>query len=331
MTDQPKVVDVNHASLEELSAVPGMGPALAEKVIAGRTYASLQELTRVRGIGSKSLIPLLAYLTLENNVAAPQEPPRELLVEAAAPIDNSAPPQAEAGEQSPVEYPVEEEYLLQEEGEGISPEGISPEGTTPAEKAPVEKAPAEANQAAVPEPVAQALPHAITQIPARNDGYAAPKSSAAVQPKNAALDAPLLAVGVGLLVLILGLVFSLGILRLINGTLSFASASQINTLQTRLDALGSQADILQQDVTGLRTRMDTLDALSGRVTSVEKQAQAVQDNLLATQAQVAALQEQYKQMNDQLTQLQAQSNVFQRFLDGMRSLLSNLFPAPSSQ
>lgn len=57
-------VNVNTATLDELSAVPGLGPALALRVNDGRPYAKLEELTKVRGIGPKSLAPLLPYLTV---------------------------------------------------------------------------------------------------------------------------------------------------------------------------------------------------------------------------------------------------------------------------
>lgn len=51
-------VDVNGASAAELSSLPGIGPVLAERIIAARPFAELEALTRVRGIGPKRLSAL---------------------------------------------------------------------------------------------------------------------------------------------------------------------------------------------------------------------------------------------------------------------------------
>ena len=46
-------LDVNSASSEQLLAVPGIGPVLAQRILEGRPYQSADELTRVKGIGPK--------------------------------------------------------------------------------------------------------------------------------------------------------------------------------------------------------------------------------------------------------------------------------------
>jgi competence ComEA-like helix-hairpin-helix protein len=48
-------VDVNAASFEELQKLPGIGPKLAERIIAHRPYQSVKELDKVPGIGSAKL------------------------------------------------------------------------------------------------------------------------------------------------------------------------------------------------------------------------------------------------------------------------------------
>jgi len=56
-------VDVNHAGAEELEALPGIGPALAARLVALRTergrLARPQDITAVRGIGPRALERLL--------------------------------------------------------------------------------------------------------------------------------------------------------------------------------------------------------------------------------------------------------------------------------
>lgn len=48
-------VRVNSATAEELMRLPGVGPALAARIVAARPFASLDELLRVPGIGPKTL------------------------------------------------------------------------------------------------------------------------------------------------------------------------------------------------------------------------------------------------------------------------------------
>lgn len=61
-------VDVNRASAAELEAVPGIGPVLAQRILALRAergrFASLAELKQVKGIKDKRLARLAPYLTL---------------------------------------------------------------------------------------------------------------------------------------------------------------------------------------------------------------------------------------------------------------------------
>lgn len=45
------IVNINTASDQELATLPGIGPALAGLIVAGRPYAAVDELERVRGIG----------------------------------------------------------------------------------------------------------------------------------------------------------------------------------------------------------------------------------------------------------------------------------------
>jgi competence ComEA-like helix-hairpin-helix protein len=55
-------VNVNTATLDELETVPGIGPALAELIVAGRPYESVDDLERVRGIGPQTVESLRPFV-----------------------------------------------------------------------------------------------------------------------------------------------------------------------------------------------------------------------------------------------------------------------------
>lgn len=54
-TQAPSSVDLNAATFEELQSLPGIGPTLAQRIIAHRPYTSVDDLDRVPGIGAKTL------------------------------------------------------------------------------------------------------------------------------------------------------------------------------------------------------------------------------------------------------------------------------------
>ena len=58
-------VNINTATQEELETVPGIGPARATQIIAGRPYSSVDDLVRLNGIGPATVDGMRTFLTTE--------------------------------------------------------------------------------------------------------------------------------------------------------------------------------------------------------------------------------------------------------------------------
>lgn len=65
----PPALSINRATVEELAALRGIGPATARRIIAERTqhgrFLTVRELARVRGLSPRVIRDLSAELTVE--------------------------------------------------------------------------------------------------------------------------------------------------------------------------------------------------------------------------------------------------------------------------
>ncbi len=90
-------VDLNSATQAELEKLPGIGPASAKKIIAGRPYSAVSDLAKA-GINAKTISKITPQVTVGAAPAATKlsTPAKPTAPKASAPIKTRAAPQAGA-------------------------------------------------------------------------------------------------------------------------------------------------------------------------------------------------------------------------------------------
>lgn len=68
-----ETIDLNQASVDELQRLPGIGPALAARILAGRPYESVEDLLAVSGIGEVTLDRISEYLVITGEANGSEE------------------------------------------------------------------------------------------------------------------------------------------------------------------------------------------------------------------------------------------------------------------
>lgn len=140
-----------------------------------------------------------------------------------------------------------------------------------------------------------------------------------------------LAVGGMLISFIFAVLFSLGLLAIVNGGLLYVRPAQVENISGQLNSLNAQTTSIQREMDNLTARINTLEGLDARVAVVEKDAQLLQEDLNSAKTtltnlngQVGELRGQITSVESQIEELNTRTTRFQTFLDGLRDLLGGL-------
>jgi competence ComEA-like helix-hairpin-helix protein len=336
MDEHKALVNLNTAEREELMTLPGVGPAIADRILASRPFASIEDLQRVSGIGSNLVEGIQTMITVNDDDSAAGEPD-----EAAAPEAATTAPQEGPADISPPEAVRQAEPELSAEAQppgageetGVKeelPEEAPPPGTF--EQATAQPDTSIAEEATEPASEGEGAAKVYTVPKEQTAGPQAEFAAPPVQPTASATQPAAvtrsqvwwMTIGTGILSLFLALILSLGVLAVINGGLRFVSPADLNALGRKVDGVTTQTQLLQQDLDGLRTRVNNLEGLSGRVSSVEGQAKQLRTDLDSASQQVQQINQQMTQVSSDIKDLQTQTGRFQGFLDGLKSLLNQV-------
>ncbi len=110
---------------------------------------------------------------------------------------------------------------------------------------------------------------------------------------------------------VLAVALTLGLLAGLNGGLQFATPAQVRELNRQVDGIGAQADILSQDVEGLRTRIGNLEGFGDRVDQLETDLDEIVD--------------QTESLASDIESLQSATEQHRSFFEGLNDLLDSLF------
>jgi hypothetical protein len=284
-------VDPNTADEEALKDLPGIGRALAEKIIASRPFSGVEDLQKIRGLGKVSLERLKPYLSF-----AEPEPEKEdmrvgLDVEV---VEREQETLLSPDGQEDIELDASE--VLFEAEEGVQPE--------------IEKT--------------------VEKTAEKKESFT-PVRAVRAKGSFSRTETLWVAVGAGFITLVLSVLVNLAILGGINGTLDFNRLQTVRELESDLGDVKGDLETISLQVRVFEERLTPLEGLTGRVMTVEEQMGSVQEDVTEALSGVESMQADLVELSDETARLTGRVDRFDAFLDGLRQIIAELFASPSEE
>ncbi len=352
-------VNINKATLDELTSVPGIGPALAKRIIDKRPFSNLDDLTRVPGIGENSLEQLKPILTTQETelpedfqsfvASIRDETKAEPIVSVASEEDDQALPMEENLEEiSRLNQVIDESFIqpeisidqdqeiefdddmIEAEVEIIEDESNGEEEVQIGSKIKdieIERSEDDAVKVLEVDDAIQSEPErpaekvfAEEKIPHVIEEQKQPeKSSSDELISRSQLIWSLL--GTAIFSILLTVLITLGILSATNGGLKYATVSEASRLESQISILNDLTTTMQTDMQGIRTRLDALETVAGRVSVLEGRTDSLEENLNIIQGAIQEISDTLTTVQDEILALQESAQKSEDFRSGLLDLL----------
>lgn len=298
-------INPNLATLDELTQINGIGPHLAERIIAKRPYTTLTDLERVSGIGPSTVQQwqddfFFAEVEVEVETEAEED------WQEAHPV-----PEYE----SPLTY----EKITQE----IPTEPLLVYEDIPEEEIPAEPPPMEMVSHPYNPPKALVT---LDEVPPKPATPPVPAKHAP-KPGFTRGQSWLLTLAACLVTFLLAVGLVLGLVAWLNeGRLRYAAPERVETLAQTLSTVEARLVVQESGLEALTARVDNLETLDERMQAAEENIDSLYDELDSTAQQLDALNEEVEALQEQVSQLQTQTETFTTFFESLRDTLLDLFP-----
>jgi hypothetical protein len=263
-----QTINLNTAKPDDLTTLPGVGTAMAKRIIAARPYDSIEALQQVSGVGPalfERLAPLVSLVDLEDE---------EEIIYLEATTDT---PPAETEEiLEAVDTPTEESL----------PEAAQPE------------------EQEDEEPEAEPIPRDKAIIPVNEPEEKTSKPTEGPKPVTWG-RVLLLSTAFSLGAFVFAVLLTLGIIGTINNGLRYASPSDLHFMSGQLDSLDSQIGVVLDDIENLRTRLDNLEAMSAQVGELQAATEQLSADMAITVDLVSGMETQIDELESRTVGFQA--------------------------
>ena len=234
------IVNLNTAQSDELTKLPGIGPAMAERITTARPFEKLEDLLNVSGVGPALLERLSPLVTTE--AIESQDTEASIEAEDIIYLDAETSPEPEADDVPPetLDEVFEDEEIpawdgsVPDEGEISEGDPDLGESTASDEVESSEKKGGNKEKAI---------------IPIKKDETGKEKAKKAPKPITWG-KALFMAAACSFAAFILAVLLSIGIIGSLNNGLRFASTDQVQGLSSQIETLFSELGILSDDLEG---------------------------------------------------------------------------------